>query len=265
MHSLPSYNTNRLLFGPQVKLYADGAFFAEAMQLDPPGYKDGHEGQWMMPPDRLKQLIALWWANGYDVHIHCNGSMALSLILDTLEKAQATHPGKGQRLVIEHFGVSTPEQAERIAKLGVAVSANPYYLYTMAETYGEGSLGPERASEIVCLGSLRKNGVPFALHSDFTMSPIDPLLLAWIAVNRVTAKGTEMAPQEKISVYDALKAVTANAAYVLRLEDEVGSLKEGKKADFVVLEDNPLKIDPMKLKDTRIVETVFEGRPFPLS
>ena len=74
-----------------------------------------------------------------------------------------------------------------------------------------------------------------------------------------------MAPQEKISVYDALKAVTANAAYVLRLEDEVGSLKEGKKADFVVLEDNPLKIDPMKLKDIRIVETVFEGRPFPLS
>ena len=96
------------------------------------------------------------------------------------------------------------------------------------------------------------------------MAPIDPLLLTWIAVNRVTANGTAMAPQEKISVYDAFRGVTANAAYVLRLEEETGSLVAGKKADFVILAENPMKIDPMKIKDIRVVETVFEGRPHPL-
>ena len=264
VRKLPAQNSHHLLFGPQVKLYADGAFFAEAMQLDPPGYKDGHEGQWMMPPERLKQLIEMYWTNGYDIHIHCNGSLALSTILGKLEELQTTAPRKDQRLVIEHFGVSTAEQAAQIAKLGVVVSANPYYLYTMADTYAEGSLGKERASEIVRLGSLRKKNVPFALHSDFTMAPIDPLLLTWIAVNRVTANGTAMAPQEKISVYDAFRGVTANAAYVLRLEEETGSLVAGKKADFVILAENPMKIDPMKIKDIRVVETVFEGRPHPL-
>jgi predicted amidohydrolase YtcJ len=89
------------------------------------------------------------------------------------------------------------------------------------------------------------------------MCPIEPLLLAWIAVNRVTANGSEMAPQEKVSVYDALRAVTANAAYVLRLEDEIAGLVVGKKADFVILAENPMKVDPIKIKDIRVVETVF--------
>ena len=115
------------------------------MQLDPPGYNDGHEGQWMMPPERLKQLIELYWTNGYDIHIHCNGSLALSTILGKLEELQTTAPRRDQRLVIEHFGVSTAEQAAQIGRLGVVVSANPYYLYTMADTYAEGSLGRERA------------------------------------------------------------------------------------------------------------------------
>ena len=95
VRSLPAQNSQHLLFGPQVKLYADGAFFAEAMQLDPPGYNDGHEGQWMMPPERLKQLIELYWTNGYDIHIHCNGSLALSTILAKLEELQTATPPQG--------------------------------------------------------------------------------------------------------------------------------------------------------------------------
>ena len=261
--SLPDANSNRLLFGKQVKLYADGAFFAQAMQLESPGYSDGHKGEWIMAPDRLRRLVRLWWTEGYDIHIHCNGSLALTLILDSLEEAKSTHEGQDQRLIVEHFGVSTPEQVARLKKLGVAVSANPYYLYSMADTYAEGNLGPEQGAQIVRLGSLDRAGVPFALHSDFTMAPMEPLFLAWIAVNRVTALGTRMAPEEKISVYKALQGITINAAYVLRLETMIGSISEGKKADFVLLAENPLKVDPMKIKDIAILGTVFEGRPYP--
>jgi predicted amidohydrolase YtcJ len=262
--SLPDSNSSRLLFGTQVKLYADGAFFAQAMQLEKPGYADGHEGEWIMPPDRLRHLIGLWWKRGYDIHIHCNGSLALTFILDSLEQAKSSHEGKGQRLIIEHFGVSTPEQVKRIKKLGVAVSANPYYYYSMADTYAQGNLGPEQGGQIVRLGSLSRHGVPFALHSDFTMAPMEPLFLAWIAANRITALGNKMAPEEKVSVYKALQGITINAAFVLRLESMTGSIAKGKRADFVLLAENPLKVDPMKIKDIAILGTVFEGKPYPI-
>lgn len=260
--SMPKYNSEHMLFGKQVKLYADGAFFDQAMQLNEPGYKDGHHGLWLMNPDRLRTLIKFWWKNGYDIHVHCNGSKALEFLLDSIDEAKRLNPNsKDQRFIIEHFGVSSESQVKRMAKLGVYVSANPYYLYSMADNY-QTNLGEKEASEIVRLGTLRKNNVRFALHSDFSMAPLDPLNLAWIAVNRKTALGNEMAPSEKISVYDALKAITIDAAFMLRLENKIGSIEEGKKADFVILEENPLKINPKNINEIKIVNTVFEGKTY---
>lgn len=264
VEGLATLNTRRMLWGKQVKLYADGAFFGEAMQLEPPGYKDGHEGEWMMPPGDLQKAIAFWWSRDYDIHIHCNGSMALTAILDEVERLLAVEPRRGQRLIIEHFGVSTAGQVERAAKLGVNVSANPIYLYDLADYYTKGNLGPEAGPEIVRLGDLYRNNVRFALHTDFPMAPLEPLRLAWVAVNRVTAEGTEMAPHQKVPVYTALQSITINGAYMLRLEDEVGSIKAGKKADFVILNENPMKVNPMKIKDIEIFGTVFEGESFPV-
>jgi predicted amidohydrolase YtcJ len=106
--------------------------------------------------------------------------------------------------------------------------------------------------------------VPFALHTDFTMAPLEPLVLAWVAVNRITADGSLMAPEERIPVYNALQAITSNAAFVLRLEDVTGSITTGKKADFVILAENPMKVEPIKLKDIKVLETVFEGKSFPI-
>jgi len=263
--ALSETSTTHKVFPKQVKLYADGAFFAEAMRLESPGYSDGHQGEWMMPPARLEALIGMWWKEGYDIHIHCNGSEALTFILDSLDKAMKVHPGAKQRLVIEHFGVSSPEQSKRIARMGnVFISANPYYHYSMSDAYSKGSLGAKAGAEIVRLGSLVENGVKFALHSDFTMAPMEPLFLAWIAVNRVNAVGDQLAPQERVSAYHALQGVTINAAHMLRLEKVTGSIAVGKKADFVLLSQNPLKVDPMKIKDIEVLGTMFEGKPYPL-
>lgn len=235
------------------------------VDIEPPGYKDGHKGEWIMTPDRLEKAIRLWWNTDYTIHIHCNGSGGLKAILDVLEKLQKEMPKKDHRLTIEHFGQSSAAQAKRIADLGAIVSANPYYLYSMGDKYAAGNLGEQRASEMVRLGSLLKNKVPFALHSDFTMAPIQPLLLAWIAVNRITADGTVMAAQERIPVYNALQSITSNAAFILRMENVTGSITTGKKADFVILAENPMKIEPIKLKDIKILETVFEGKSFPVN
>jgi predicted amidohydrolase YtcJ len=109
-----------------------------------------------------------------------------------------------------------------------------------------------------------RHGIPVSLHSDFTMAPAAPLTLASVAVNRITAEGTLMAPKERITVEQALRAVTIDAAYALSMEQEIGSIVAGKRADFTVLEADPLAIDPTKLKDIVIWGTVFEGRIFPL-
>jgi predicted amidohydrolase YtcJ len=261
---LPKRNSPHLAFSNNIKLFSDGAFFGQAMQLEAPGYKDGHHGDWIMEPERLRKAMKLWWDQGYTIHIHCNGSGGLAIILDALEMLQKENPRQDHRLTIEHFGVSTADQAKRIAALGAIVSANPYYMYSMADKYASGNLGNTRASEIVRSGSLLENRIPFAFHSDFTMAPIQPLLLAWIAVNRVTAEGTVMAPDQRIPAYNSLQAITSNAAHILRMDNKTGSIRAGKSADFVVLEENPLKIDPMKIKDVRIVATVYEGTTFPM-
>jgi predicted amidohydrolase YtcJ len=257
--ALPAQNTPHLQFIHSIKLFADGAFFGQAMQIEPPGYRDGHSGEWIMQPDRLQAAMKLWWATGYDIHIHCNGSAGLTVILDALEALEAESPRGNRRIVIEHFGLSTAAQAARIARLGALVSANPYYFYSMADAFAAGNLGAERADELVRLGSLRANHVRFGLHSDFTMAPIDPLLLAWIAANRVTADGTVRGAGEQVPVYAALQGITSDAAYVLHMEDQIGSIAVGRKADFVILGQNPLKAPSMHLRDIKVIGTVFEG------
>jgi predicted amidohydrolase YtcJ len=254
-----------LIVGHSIKLFSDGAFFGQAFQVEKPGYNDGHHGEWIMQPDRLEKTMRFWWNAGYTIHIHCNGSGGLTAILDVLEKLQKETPKKDHRLTIEHFGQSSAAQAKRIGDLGAIVSANPYYLYTMGDKFSdEKVLGKERGAEMVRLGSLLKNKIPFALHTDFTMAPLQPLVLAWVAANRITADGTLLAPEEKVPVYNALQAITSNAAFILRMEDVTGSIKAGKKADFVILAENPMKIDPIKLKDIKVLETVFEGKSFPI-
>jgi predicted amidohydrolase YtcJ len=265
VRELHQKSSPHIVISHNVKLFSDGAFFGQAFQVEPPGYKDGHKGEWIMTPDRLEKAMRLWWKTDYAIHIHCNGSGGLTTILDVLEKLQIESPKKDHRLTIEHFGQSSEAQAMRIADLGAIVSANPYYLFSMGDKYAAGNLGQQRASEMVRLGSLLKNKVPFALHSDFTMAPIQPLLLAWIAVNRITADGTLMAQHEKIPVYNALQAITSNAAFVLQMEDVTGTIKTGKKADFVILAENPMKVEPIKLKDIKVLETVFEGKSFPIN
>jgi predicted amidohydrolase YtcJ len=260
--SLSERNTGRLEFRDHVKLFTDGAFFSELMQVKAPGYIDGHHGEWMMPPERFEERARLMWNAGYRIHVHCTGDLGLQLALDTLDKLQFERPRFDHRFTIEHFGLSTPEQVMRIAALGACVSANVYYLHELSDAYWRHSIGYERASQMARLGSLSEAGVPTALHSDFTMAPALPLNSAWVAVNRRAETGATMAPNERLTVDQALRAITIDAAYVLGMEDEIGSIRAGKKADFAVLEADPYAVAPDELKDIAIWGTVFEGRPF---
>ncbi len=253
------YASDRMFLNNRVKLLADGAFFSAAMRMRPPGYLDGHEGQWITEPDHLAELARGFWDAGYSIHTHVNGDEGVDVVLDIVEGLMVNDPQADQRFTLEHFGFSGEDQVERLARLGVQVSAQPNYIYVLSDIYSGNVLGPERAPEMVRMGALRRHGVRLALHSDLTMAPAQPLYLAWIAVNRVNIAGNVMAPGERLSVDDAMRAITIDAAFILGLEDDIGSIEPGKRADFTVLTQSPYDVDPMALRDIPVRGVVFDG------
>ena len=257
-------STKKLFYRNHVKLFADGAFFAQLMQVAEPGYIDGHHGEWMFPPEQFEELARRYWNEGYQIHVHCTGDLGLELVLDVLAKLQWERPRFDHRFTIEHFGLSNPEQVRRLKELGAMVSANVYYVHELGEMYWEQSLGHERSSQMARLGSLARHQVTTALHSDFTMAPAKPLTNAWVAVNRIGEGGAVLGPGERITVDAAMRAITIDAAIVLGMEGEIGSIRAGKLADFTVLEQDPYVVEPEALADVPIWGTVFEGQPFPL-
>ena len=257
-------NTHRLQFGNHIKLFSDGAFFSQLAQMEPPGYIDGHHGEWLMPPELLEDNVRAYWHAGFQIHVHCCGNLGIELTLDILEKMQFEKPRFNHGFTVEHFGFSTPEQIKRIKSLGAQVSANIYYLHELSDMYSKQGIGYERASQISRLGSCFREGINTTLHSDFTMAPAEPLNHAWVGINRVNAAGEVMCPEEKITTIQALEAITINAAHVLGMASQTGSLRSGKLADFTVLEDCPLSCPSLEINDIPIVGTVFEGKSFPI-
>ena len=261
----PAGPGKKLMFFPkQIKFFADGAIISQLMQMKD-GYLDGHKGEWIMPPEQLEERARLFWNAGYQLHIHVNGDLGLNVVLDILEKLMAENPRADHRSVIVHFANSNEEQVGRIARLGAIVSANPYYPVGFADKYCEVGLGPKRADVMVRAASVLKHDVPLSYHSDLPMGPAAPLALASFGVNRVTPSGRVAAPEQRVSVDDALRAVTIEAAYSWRQEENIGSIAPGKIANFTVLEEDPYVVDPIKLKDIPIWGTVFEGALYPVA
>ncbi|NSL54920.1 amidohydrolase [Uliginosibacterium aquaticum] len=251
-----------MFFPKQIKLFADGAIISQLMQMKQP-YTDGHHGEWIIPPAELEKRAKLFWDAGYQIHVHVNGDLGLEVVLATLKKRMKEAPRQDHRFVVVHFANSNEQQIAKIGKLGAIVSANPYYPTAFADKYADG-LGKERADKMVRAASVLKVTPHLSFHSDLPMAPSDPLYLAWTAVNRITQSGRVAAPEQRISVDAALRGVTIEAAYSWRKEDLLGSIKPGKIANLTVLEADPYKVDPKKLKDIPVWGTVFEGRVFPV-
>jgi predicted amidohydrolase YtcJ len=244
----------------RVKMLADGAFFAQNMMMNSPGYSDGHIGKWITEPDVLRAQFSRFWGAGFSLHVHVNGDQGLDVVLDGLS---ALGPARGgQSVTLEHLGYADPAQLRRIATMKLMVSAQPNYIRVLGDVYGKHGLGMERASRINPLGSLERLSVPLGLHSDFNMAPIDPLYLAWIAANRRTIGGRVRGIEERLSMEKALRAVTIDAARVIGMEALAGSVTAGKRADFAVLADDPYALGAGKLRDAHVEGLVFEGRAF---
>lgn len=226
---------------PQVKFFADAAFYSQTMRVSDPGYlagqSEGSPGLWVIQPDDMVPTIAPYWEAGLNVRIHSNGDAAQTATLNALETLRDTRPDA--RFVFEHAGLFSPEQVARAADLGAAISAASHYVFYLGKAY-QAPLGDPRGAWILPLASLSEAGVPVTLHSDAPLAPPLPLRAASVHMTRATREGGELTVTEKLSATEALESITIDAAYALGLEEEIGSIRVGKRADFTILDADPL-------------------------
>lgn len=255
-------NTDRLRYG-LVKFLLDGSIQGFTARLKQPGYHNGApNGLWVTAPSQYAQDLETYHRAGLTLHTHTNGDEASELAIEAAERISAQYPRSGFRHTLQHGQMIDSAQFARMAKLGMGANLFANHIWYWGDQHYEKTMGPERAERLDACGSALKAGVPLAIHSDAPVTPLAPLFTAWCAVNRLTPSGRVLGADERISVPQALHAITMGAAWTVGLEQEIGSISVGKRADFCVLEEDPLTTDPKKLKDIPIWGTVLSGREF---
>lgn len=243
-----------------IKIFADGAISARTAAvaepyLDRPDYR----GELAITREKLHRIIMKGYPRGYRFCVHANGERAINMVLDTIEEAQEKYPRRDPRNRIIHCTVVTQEIIGRIKRLGVLPTIfGPYAYY-----HGDKILpafGAERLERMFAARSFIDAGIKVAAHSDHPASPYPPLMGIHALVNRKSASGQPIGTSQKISVMEALKLYTINAAYHTFEEDILGSIETGKLADMVVLGKDILTVPPETIMDIPVDMTIVDGR-----
>lgn len=260
--ALRARSTDKLRLGA-AKLFTDGAIQGFTAKLNWPGYYRGEDhGILNMTEEHFRAAMIALHKAGVKTHIHTNGDWASAFATDVIEEAMRLAPGADHRHTLEHVQLADRAQFKRMRALGVCVNLFANHLYYFGDVHWTRTIGPDRARRMnAARDALEIFGGDFAIHSDAPVTPMAPLFTAWCAVNRLTESGRRLGDSQRISVRDALRCITLGAAYVLKLDGEIGSIQTGKRADFCVLDDDPTAVAPEALKDVGVVDTVFGGAP----
>lgn len=258
--ALRARSTDKLHLG-RAKLFTDGAIQGGTAKLKAPGYfglKDN--GIWNMELDHFRAAVLALHKAGIKTHIHTNGDAASELAIETYEQAILQSPNPDLRHTLEHVQLADLAQFKRMRALGLTVNVFANHLHYFGDIHWSTSVGPDRALRMnACADAWEVFGGDFTIHSDAPVTPMAPLNTAWCAVNRLTEQGRILGARQKISVAQALHCITLGAAYVLKMEDQVGSISCGKRADFCVLDRDPFAVAPTELRDIKPVGTVLGG------
>lgn len=254
---------NRVRLGG-IKFWLDGsidtAWFTQPYTTNPSGRSGTFSGYRQIPDDVLDAAVDMYWTTNLQVHMHMNGDAAADQALSAITKAIRKHGMRDHRPVFVHASWLRPDQIERMKACG----AVPSFLPSGIVPGGDAVMklwGPERSAGAMAARTFLRAGLPFTFSHDAPVSPV-PSVLALIdaGVNRRTASGAVVGPDERVTPHDALRAVTATAAYQIKEEQTKGTLETGKLADLVILDKNPLTVDPLTIKDIRVLQTIKEGR-----
>ena len=254
-----------------VKLWYDGSPYSGTMLLDDPyeetrlccctlGIPAGTTGRANFDPAELRELILGLHRDGWQVLTHAQGDRGTREILDFYEEALDSHDREDHRWRLEHCALISPDDLERAARLGVTPSFHVNHVYYYGPELRDEILGRDRAEKLMPVGTALRAGHRVSLHADSPMYPPEPLRLVRTAVTRKTRKGDRLAPGEALTPIEALRAITIDAAWQLFVDDSVGSIAPGKLADFTLVDDDPLAVDPDRLDQIAVSQTWLGGR-----
>ncbi|MDE1155930.1 MAG: amidohydrolase [Acidobacteriaceae bacterium] len=245
-----------------VKVFADGspqgktAWFTTAYVHPPDGASNEYRGFPNMSQEQMDAVYDHAYSKDWQVITHANGDAAIDEVLNALQKAEAKYGANDRRPVIIHSQVMRPDQFDRYVQLHVFPSFFEAHTFYWGDWHRKEILGEQRAAYISPLHSALDHHILFSLHSDAPIIPPNPMMLWWCAVNRKTRSGFVLGPDQRIDAMTALKALTLWPAYQQFDDNIKGSIEPGKYADFVLLEEDPLKANPDHLREIRVLETI---------
>ena len=233
-------------------------FYTKPYLVPGPEGQSPWRGQPSVTPDELSTALRTARAGGGQLFTHANGDAAIDMAIQAQNDVGLTARDDA-RTVVVHSQFARPDQLDAYAKLGMVPSFFTNHTFYWGDDYPS-LVGVERGQAISPAASAAARGIRFTNHTDFLVTPLDSMFTVWSAVNRRSKSGRTIGPGERISTLQALRAITADAAYQYREEGERGTLEAGKVADLVLLSANPLEVDPARLRDVKVVETVKGGR-----
>ena len=254
---------NRVRLGG-VKLWLDGsldtAWMQEPYAANPPGKTGAYRAYRQIPDEVLDAAFDRYWPTNFQIHMHMNGDAAADQALAAIEKAVAKHGMHDHRPVFVHASYLRDDQIAKLKKYG----AVPSFLTSGLLPGGDAVVrlwGEERAAQSMAARTMLEEGIPFTFSHDAPVSP-QPWILNLVAcgVNRRTPSGQVIGPEQRISPYASLRAVTATAAWQIKEERTKGTLEPGKLADLVILEKNPLTVPIDSIHEIAVLETIKEGK-----
>jgi len=254
----PDAASDQMTFGG-IKFAIDGMLLGQTAHVRKP-YCCTHEtGVLLQTSEELNSAVAAAHQRGYQVAIHAEGDGALDRALDAIELATRATPRPDHRHRVEHVEIVHPDQIERMAYLGVSVSL----LLNGIHRWGDelvGILGTDRVRAVSPLRSLRDHRIPTALHSDCPITPVNPLQSIATAVTRASETGQPINPEQAVTVDEAIRGLTVEAAYIGFEEADKGTLDVGKLADLVVLSEDPYLVSPSSIAEIKVTQTIIGGK-----
>jgi len=210
--------------------------------------------------EQLTEIVSAYFPLGWQMACHVQGDAGVDTILDVYEQALRRNPRDDHRLRLEHVGAIRPDQLQRAADLGVTCSIFVDQIHYWGDIIVDGLFGPERGSRWMPAGSAVATGMRISLHNDPPVTPEEPLRNISVAVTRMAPSGRVLAPEERLTVEQAIRAQTIDAAWQLFADDVIGSLEVGKYADLVVLSADPRTVPPEQIAELDVRATFLAGR-----
>lgn len=246
-----------------IKIKCDGGIIVRtAAVTEPYMHRPDYYGVLTITREELRRVIMDGYQKGYRFSVHADGDSAINLCLDVLEEAQKTYPRQDPRNRVLHCSIVNPAIIARIKRLGIVPSIFGPWLYYYGKWMGEllPAFGAERLERMFAARSLLDAGIKVSAHSDHLNVPYQPLMGIHALVNRKSADGQPIGMSQKISVMEAIKLYTINAAYHTFEEGELGSIEPGKFADIVVLGKDILTVPTESIIDIPIDMTIVGGK-----